>query len=144
MSGKKRRWRNKMDCTHMFQQKLIFHHILIMQLDIFKVIRETTGNHSLDTINASCFLLYLFTFAFWSVLRAPNTFWSWLYPLWGVDRSLWNHNRVWKLFSDPANYTGSSWSSLFSIGSGSGTPQSIVMSQLEASCVFTVTANPSI
>lgn len=44
-----------MDCTHMFQQKLIFHHILIMQLDIFKVIRETTGNHSLDIINASCF-----------------------------------------------------------------------------------------
>lgn len=44
-----------MDCTHMFQQKLIFYHILIMQLDIFKVIRETTGNHSLDIINASCF-----------------------------------------------------------------------------------------
>lgn len=44
-----------MDCTHMFQQKLIFHHILIMQLDIFKVIRETTGNHSLEIINARCF-----------------------------------------------------------------------------------------
>lgn len=41
--------------AHTFQQKLIFHHILIMQLDIFKVIRETTGNHSLEIINASCF-----------------------------------------------------------------------------------------
>lgn len=48
-----------MDCTHMFQQKLIFHHILIMQLDIFKIIRETTGNYSLDIINASFFFYYI-------------------------------------------------------------------------------------